>query len=805
MRKFTYLLSIVCISMWSMAVSGQNFYIDGYRYEVNDAEKHTVTLLATPGDVENLALPSETSYEGTVYTVTKVDCDAVSYKTKLKTVSFPATITEILYQSYAFEHCDLLESITVDEGNTAFFAQDGALYEKSTVNMICLPRSVRGKVTLADGAKDRWGGSSIDLSDMPNVEEIVFGKGIEGISLNNMPSLTTAYFPSSMTSLGIENCPSLDNVSVGEGGIYSSSNNVIYVNMEVYVNNETVEGRGISFMPYSMTEYVVPDDVVYIPDMFFVNHENLVSLSVSGNNNIFYSDGNAIYTANEYMGGSTLVDAAGGLTEIALRSDLSDIKAVEVPVDDEAFEPHQNVPFLFGMKKLASITMPTPNEMYMAAAGVLMRMLPDYDAFFGKSGWSVECVPPAITGKVVLPEGTVDVSPSAFYGTAITSVTIPDGCFLSYASFAHCKNLSEVIFTGNASAESTAFFDTPWLLNHEPGVIYAGTTAIGIAGTPKEIVIKEGTKSIGKEAFAPFSAGNQIVGGFSLEKVTLPEGLEKMESMAFYGCTKLKSVNIPASLKEMGNNVFGYCLSLSDVKLGEGLTFLPDIYEDLPIPTIYVPASVERWDAFRFNDVTASFEVSPDNQVFASQGGILYDKQKTAVLAAPPALVNAVIPEGCVSIGVARDDYAKSAAKASAYEDMAEVTFGEKLETVSLPSTLQNIYSGSAFYESRNLKECRVFNSTPIELYYYAFPDDLQDATLYVPQGSENAYRNADVWNRFNTIEGFDVTGIDNATVAGELRETGRYSLDGRRLESPEKGINIVRMSDGSVRKVMVK
>lgn len=191
--------------------------------------------------------------------------------------------------------------------------------------------------------------------------------------------------------------------------------------------------------------------------------------------------------------------------------------------------------------------------------------------------------------------------------------------------------------------------------------------------------------------------------------------------------------------------------------------------------------------------------------MFASQGGILYDKQKTAVLAAPPALVNAVIPEGCVSIGVARDDYAKSAAKASAYEDMAEVTFGEKLETVSLPSTLQNIYSGSAFYESRNLKECRVFNSTPIELYYYAFPDDLQDATLYVPQGSENAYRNADVWNRFNTIEGFDVTGINNATVAGELRETGRYSLDGRRLESPEKGINIVRMSDGSVRKVMVK
>lgn len=45
------------------------------------------------------------------------------------------------------------------------------------------------------------------------------------------------------------------------------------------------------------------------------------------------------------------------------------------------------------------------------------------------------------------------------------------------------------------------------------------------------------------------------------------------------------------------------------------------------------------------------------------------------------------------------------------------------------------------------------------------------------------------------------VNGIDGNAP----RETMRLSIDGRRLTSPERGINIIRYSDGSVRKVIVK
>lgn len=47
--------------------------------------------------------------------------------------------------------------------------------------------------------------------------------------------------------------------------------------------------------------------------------------------------------------------------------------------------------------------------------------------------------------------------------------------------------------------------------------------------------------------------------------------------------------------------------------------------------------------------------------------------------------------------------------------------------------------------------------------------------------------------------------GIHDTALGTEAREAERYATDGRRLTAPARGINIVRMSDGQVRKVMVK
>ena len=45
------------------------------------------------------------------------------------------------------------------------------------------------------------------------------------------------------------------------------------------------------------------------------------------------------------------------------------------------------------------------------------------------------------------------------------------------------------------------------------------------------------------------------------------------------------------------------------------------------------------------------------------------------------------------------------------------------------------------------------------------------------------------------------VSGIRNATTT----EAARYTLDGRQVTAPQHGLNIIRLSDGTVKKIMVK
>lgn len=55
------------------------------------------------------------------------------------------------------------------------------------------------------------------------------------------------------------------------------------------------------------------------------------------------------------------------------------------------------------------------------------------------------------------------------------------------------------------------------------------------------------------------------------------------------------------------------------------------------------------------------------------------------------------------------------------------------------------------------------------------------------------------------TYDGSAPTGIARPAADGAAHAAARFSVDGKRLSAPQRGINIVRMSDGSVRKVVVK
>lgn len=132
------------------------------------------------------------------------------------------------------------------------------------------------------------------------------------------------------------------------------------------------------------------------------------------------------------------------------------------------------------------------------------------------------------------------------------------------------------------------------------------------------------------------------------------------------------------------------------------------------------------------------------------------------------------------------------------------------LSTLTIPSSLTSISK-----LNNKLSETPLFTSafvtvyvawqTPIPAGDFFCNFELWGCKLYVPKGTKQVYLQSEVWKDFGNIQEYDVTDITKVDNNSETKEVSRYSLDGQRLASPTKGINIVRYSDGSIKKEIVE
>lgn len=57
----------------------------------------------------------------------------------------------------------------------------------------------------------------------------------------------------------------------------------------------------------------------------------------------------------------------------------------------------------------------------------------------------------------------------------------------------------------------------------------------------------------------------------NITKAIIPEGVESINSMAFYECANLKSVELPNTLRTIGSGAFSWCSSLENIEIPEGV------------------------------------------------------------------------------------------------------------------------------------------------------------------------------------------------------------------------------------------
>lgn len=79
----------------------------------------------------------------------------------------------------------------------------------------------------------------------------------------------------------------------------------------------------------------------------------------------------------------------------------------------------------------------------------------------------------------------------------------------------------------------------------------------------KNVVIPNGVKSIGKEAFYNCS---------SLQSITIPNSVTSIGDWAFLRCSSLKSITIPDSVTSIGIDAFSYCKSLTSMVIPNSVT-----------------------------------------------------------------------------------------------------------------------------------------------------------------------------------------------------------------------------------------
>ena len=378
---------------------------------------------------------------------------------------------------------------------------------------------------------------------------------------------------------------------------------------------------------------------------------------------------------------------------------------------------------------------------------------------------------------------------------------------------------------------------------------------------PSEVVYMNRTRKvtrIGKHAFWYVTC---------LQKVILPETIKAIDDYAFYECDQLEELTLPNSLETIGNKVFSHC-HIKSLFIGENMKSMGELGygASLVVDTIFVKdlKSFLNIDYYNIN-----FFNGENTLMYNSSGSLISNliipEGMTKIgksLEGCKSIRTVTIPEtiteiddyafrGCINLTEVNmhDKIETIGEEAFCGCNISEIKFpknltsinsdafsGCKFKSIDLPNSLVCAYG---FRSCKSLAEITL--PEKIEKFNFEFCDNLltvvskiinpketpcgytwisgynsgfsnafsrntlMNATLYVPIGTKEKYMEAEGWKDFVFIEEMSPTGILTIGESNNTFEVKRYTINGRQISQPQKGINIIKMSDGTSKKIFVK
>ena len=259
-------------------------------------------------------------------------------------------------------------------------------------------------------------------------------------------------------------------------------------------------------------------------------------------------------------------------------------------------------------------------------------------------------------------------------------------------------------------------YDVPWadfLASIEKVVISKGVTSIGNEAFKwcerlTNVTIPDSITSIGNSAFYDCS---------SLTSVTIPDSVTSIGEWAFYGCSSLTSVTIPHGVTSIGGAAFWGCSSLTSVTIPDSVTSIGDcaFYGCISLTSVTIGNGVTSIsDSFSGCVSLKSFTVSESNSAYSSKDGVLFNKNKTKLVAYPAGKTNTsyTIPNSVSEI------------KEWAFSDCSDLT------NVTIPNSVSKISYGT-FYGCSSLTSVTIPTSVKsIDDYAFEFCSSLTSVTI---------------------------------------------------------------------------
>jgi len=233
----------------------------------------------------------------------------------------------------------------------------------------------------------------------------------------------------------------------------------------------------------------------------------------------------------------------------------------------------------------------------------------------------------------------------------------------------------------------------------------------------------------------------------NLTSFTIPDQVTTISNCLFYGCSSLTSINIPDGVTTIEGYAFYGCSSLETISLPDGLTTIGgNAFEGCSnLESFTVPKSVTSigTSVFKGCSKITSINIDAENTNYLSDNGVLYNIDKTTLVACPkgntgsitiPASVESIYKEafsGCsklTSLALAEGS-ALTTIGEYAFQDCAGLTsftipdgvssiqrafYGcPSLQSVTIPSSMTTIHT-EAFRECTNLSEVNIPSSVTI-------------------------------------------------------------------------------------------